>query len=594
MATKRFRGQEIGSYTPALDARIMDRLFVVGGRNYSFDSKGPKTDFGNRMLTPIPLRNTLEVQGTRIAGRAFVHTQDAILEWSTALDTWIPCYYLHEASTDGYENYRWSSAFLDRTIFFSHPAHGIFRVGVSDATLVNTFFKMTSVNVTGLPSTPLGIVESNARLCILTPTAVYWSGPSDGTDFVPTIGGAGFVVLASRIGGEPLAITDFSGGFIVWTTSGALLAEFIGGDNVFRFSVLVGAERPQNPLAVARLNVDQTLFLTNRGLFRSANGQTPEAVQPAFNEFIRDYLTQNPGAQGRLEYDNVRDRLYVLLRVQGSLYKRVFVLIPTLDSWGEFSSDCYGVLPMTGDSFGFVGYDNLARVWDEIPFRQVPSTEPRDLKYPRMLHKQMPVESIVSSPMICQHTEHLNNVSEGYYHPESDAIGALATEGLDAEIEVGYFRPGLIDDSHDGFIEIQSLGLGSYPQRLPTDLVPGNLEYDTYIEHYSKMYSPVEDWESLVDVDEDWESSTADDEEYGGAYALFSPSTYSIELRSSIDGYTYESTIPDRARFDAKATTFSCFTSGVLHTMVLGATDPGDIVQLRYLEMTLAYGGRLL
>lgn len=594
MATLRFRGQEIGSLTPALDARSGEDLYVVGGRNFSFDSKGPKTDFGDRLMTPIPLRDPTQVHGTRISGRSFVHTVDSLLEYDTGISAWIPQFHFWNVENPEITTRRWTAAFLNRTIFFAHVNYGYVRVSTLSEDTDQIFIRTTTAEAPGIPDSPLGIVETNGRLVVLTDTSVYWSGPSDGLDWTPAEGGAGVQVIADRVGGDPLVVTAFSGGFIVWTTSGALLAEFIGGAVVFRFSVLMTANRPQNSFSVVQLNQDESLFLTNQGLFLSKNGQVPQAIQPPFNEYIRDYLTLNPRATGRLEYDAVRDRLYVQLKTHAVFYDKTYVLIPTISKWGEFSERNYGVLPLTADEFGWVGQDRLVRKWIEDSSREaLPDTNQPELKFLRIPKRSVDSENIWSTSGICQNTSHSNQIREGFFALEADSPRSPTLIGLNAEIQLGYFHPGQLEQSADGLIEVQQIILGSYPMAIPTELVPGNLEYDTFEELYSQILRAVEDWESADPDPEDY-NILDEEEDFGGTFALLSPNGYDIELRSSQDGFTEQAIVPERARFDTKATTYSCLSSGTLHKLVLTANDPGDRIQVRYLEMTLGYGGRLV
>lgn len=602
MGTLRFKGGEIGSYTPAFDARNVEDIFVVSGRNYSFDTKGPKTDFGDRYATPIPLRAAIDVHGTRIAGRTFVHTEDSLLEYDTTLSAWIAQFYFVEENADPelqpgdlFAGRRWTAAFLDRTIYFAHVTYGWIRVDTTSTDTDQIFLRMLEDDFPGLPSSPLGIIETNGRIVALTNETVSWSGPADGTDWTPALGGSGFQILSARVGGDPIALTGFSGGFIVWTTSSALLAEFIGGETVWRFSVLMTESRPQNAFCVAMLNQDESLFLTAQGLFVSKNGKVPEAYQPGFNEFLRDYLSSNPMAEGRLEFDSFRNRLYVQTRTHPFTYVRSFVLTPTISKWGEFSERNLGILPITAEWFGWVGEDRIVRRWLEAPFRET-LPEPEELVnlvYPRIPKRFVDGANIWSTSGVCQNTSHSNQTREGFYATDADVPRSPSIMGLGASIELGYFHPGQIDQVADGLVEVQLITLGSFPQALPLDLVPGNPEYDIFIEHYSLMYAESEDYNDSILPDEDWDDDSGD-EDWDSQYSLFNLNAYDIELRSSQDGFTYKATAPERARFDTMVTTYSCMTSGTLHTLMLSANDPGNRIQVRYLEMTLAFGGRLV
>lgn len=595
MPTIRFRGQEINSLTPALDARNVDQLFVVGGRNFSFDSKGPKTDFGDRIMMFKPFKNAADMHGTRIAGRTFVHTPYALYEYDTAVETWIPQFFFHDITAYGFAGTRWGAAFLNRMIVLAHPVYGYLRCSTLTPDSSQVFVQFDSDSVPGIPDAPLGIVETNGRLVVLTQTAVSWSGPSDVLDWTPELGGAGAQVLAERVGGDPLAITAHANGFIVWTTSGALLGEFIGGDGVWRFTGLLASNRPQNSFCTARLNQDETLFLTQQGLFSSKNGAVPEAVQAPFNEFLRDYMARNPKAQGRLDYDELQDRWYIQLRTHHEIYSRTYVLTPTLQRWGEFSEPLYGVMPITNDVFGYIGLDRLPRGWLETPTREILPSGQVDWLFPRIAGRSISITNEWCTFGTCVDRPIGNLIRDDFYNYGVDSPAITHVKGLDAEIIIGYFRPTQVDNTADGLIEVQELALGSYPQALPEDFAPGNLWYDYYIEHYSLLNQNQEDWEDEEDDldDEDWNLGDSE-EDFGGPYALLNRYGYGIQWLASVDGYTDIVTAPELARFDTKVSTFSCVSSGIMHKLKLTATAPGEAIHVRYVEVTLAYQGQLL
>lgn len=600
MPTRRFRGNEIGPLTPALDARNVDNLFVLGGRNYSFDSKGVKTNFGDRYMGHMPFQFVTDIHGNRVSGRSFLHTPEAIYEWESTLDVWNPMFYFHDeyfesAIPKSFNGNRWAAAFLNNKIFFAHKVFGIYYVSTSPVAVQRIVTQINSTLVDGLPSAPIGMVETNARLVILTDTAVTWSAAADGLDWTPALGGPGFQVLAQRIGGVPINITSYAGGFIVWTTAGALLAEFIGGDAVWRFTAVPAVNLPQNTFCLAKLNDDSTLIGTVQGLYTARQGAALEPFRPEFNEFLRLYLTENPQAQMRIEYDQHKDRLFVSLRNHHEIYDRTYVLVPTLQAWGEFNERTYGIVPLSPTEFGWVGQDRIARRWIEQPFREAPAISTLNYRFPRLVKGFIPYlpDSVIESHDfgVCQHDSHVNAVREGFYQTDVDTPAAPSQQGLNAEVQIGYIRPSWIEEFSDGLIQIQQIVLGSYEQSLPPDLIPGNLEYDTFELHYERMYDPIDD---LDEGDEEIDLDELDGiDDLNGFASLFNEFTYDLSLESSLDGLTAYTVTPLRARFDSGATTYSCETNGVLHKMILKADNPGQMFQVRYLEFTLGYGGRI-
>jgi hypothetical protein len=79
----RFSADDFQGLTPSVDARKSEKLFALGGRNYVFDSFGPRSVFGNRFLTPYPLGAPESTQGIRLrlqtGDHVFVFTSDSFL-----------------------------------------------------------------------------------------------------------------------------------------------------------------------------------------------------------------------------------------------------------------------------------------------------------------------------------------------------------------------------------------------------------------------------------------------------------------------------------------------------------------------------------
>lgn len=345
--------QGLESLQPAVDYRRSGRVGVLSGRNFAWDAAGVHSAYASRLVagsTSIgqapAIAQTLDLkEAIHIALDGHIHrlvpasAGSPVGSWEV-VDDLLEQEYPNPQDTP-YNFRKWWAAYLGNKPYACSYNYGTFEVdlGVNPA----TYTKLDSGNTTGFPTAPvIAIAETNGRMLYLTESTFYWSGPNAPRDLIPALGGAGFQVIAERIGGTPFAVTETSQGAIIWTTSGALVAEFIGGDNVFRFWQLSTKALPVSSFAITRMPDDDYIMLTRLGLFMFNNMSQPQPITPLFNEFLREYLRLKSDEIGHVWYSITDNRLYVGMRPGGSSFSATYALDIVLDRWGIFSDQHIG------------------------------------------------------------------------------------------------------------------------------------------------------------------------------------------------------------------------------------------------------------
>lgn len=340
---------QIGSLQPLADYRKAGVIGVLEGRNFAWDASGVLSAFGSRLIaggssiSPFGrLAHEIEVEGNYFVGvwDTVYKLNPASAGSSTGVWEDIATLDLVQTSNpalvpDHFEGF--THGFLGGKGYTCSWNQGVYEINLS----TDAFTRLTSDTVSGFPpdSEPvIAITETNGRLCYLTAVGFYWSGPNDPTDLVPALGGAGLQVIAERIGGEPRAMITTSTGAIIWTTSGALVAEFIGGDAVFRFYELASDVLPLSQSATVKLPTNAHLVLTRLGLFSVVQAQTPEVVTPLFNEFLREYMRTRRLEVAHMWYTQADNRLFISFKTQSDTFIETFCLDLALDRWGVFNT----------------------------------------------------------------------------------------------------------------------------------------------------------------------------------------------------------------------------------------------------------------
>lgn len=585
MTTEVYRMSDVKGLTPAVDPTRSNDLFALNGRNYIFDAIGPKSPFGNRLLLPQPLVDSNHVQGIRLklrgGDRCFTFTHKAILEWREDTGGWRVIYVTDDTSV---QPYRWTFGFLSGNLFFCHPVVGIIQYNLdADAA--------SALTTEGTPTDALAICVDNGRLIAVTPEYLFWSDPSDGTNFSPKLGGAGFQKLAARVPGYPVMVSSYAKGVLTWTTGGVLRSDYTGDQETYRHRALNTEYRPLNSFCVFQSDENTIVILDERGFFQSS-GEPPTPFAPVFNEFLIQWLQANklrltdiPNV--RLEWDDRQRLLYLSYSMSRSnpVYEDAFVLYPPTQKWGQFSESHYGILPFrigTGermdDYFGFVDGDRQARYWLATGSREKFDPAPTDNLYYPPIQKPFHYEggdegTVLSSSGILNTvpTKPLNQRA-GYYPIDGGTPTPPTLMGLFAKIQIGFIRNGK-DVSYDELSELSQIMVRS-AQSGP--IARTSVDFNL-------APPPAQDFNQV------------DESAYYGVDEI-NYVNHGLMVIPTVDGISVFNGIvePMLVGFSRGGRHFSLSAVGLWHIIELTANDVGEAFHLRTLEITATSAGRLL
>lgn len=465
----RFAGQQIESWDPSVDARSIEngRLYVLDGRNYLFDSEGPKSGFGHRLMHGKSLGALTDVQSVDIQNQTIVFGSEGIFRQEykftqtrqilDATTTWTKLYDFDVNFKSHVGRTRWTGGFLNGDTFIANQLHGLLRVNQSNAVLYD---------VDGVPSNPIAISILGARLCILTKYVFAWSGPGDANDFSPALGGAGEQLLNQYMGEDPLGMTLFDNGLVIWGASSAMIVEYIGGDAVFRFDVLQTQLFPVGPMAMTSLVGGQNFMMTRHGIVIISGTKIDDQTLAVFNEFIRKLYNDISTLQFRLDYIIEEDLLFIQVADSNSYYDRTWVLRVGIIKWGSFDEQHLGVCRFgvpVGTS-GFADIQGLVHKFTATPDRE---------------------------------------------------ISGVGLVGLDSWVQIGYLHNPELTLGADTIIELQEL-LVSARKQFPPDAI---LEVDDWnLDYWDRPGTfTIEDWNIPADAPtyigyEDWNDDSFDED----------------------------------------------------------------------------------
>lgn len=584
MPTQSWRAIDIKGLTPAIDMRRSTDLFALGGRNYVFDSRGPKSIFGDRLLLPHPLGNAAHVQSVRLrlrsGDRVFVFEANSILEWSELKGSWKVIYVTPDTTL---QPYRWTAGYLNGKLYFCHPRVGLLVLDIASQIC-------GPHKGAGVSTAPLAICVDNGRLIVIDNDYAYWSNQSDGLDFEPKLGGAGFQQISDRVAGFPTMVTSYAKGFLTWTTGGVMRSEFTGDAAVYRHRNINTEYRMINSFCSTQIDDNTCIILDERGLFQS-QGEAPTPYAPLFNEFLLKYIQANNlriGQNVRIEWDDLQRLMFVSVSLSQNnpVYEKAFVLYPPIDKWGIFGDSHFGILPLRienssreDDYFGFVDDQKRVRYWRETGSREALPNGLVNLYYPPT---QKPIQlaenfsgAISSSSMIFNSwNDSVALEPAGYYLPSATVRAPATLKPLDAELQIGLIRFEDLRDSNDQITEVTQVFMGNVLSG-PKDVL--GLDFNLVPPGTSN---------------EDYATGTGQ-EDYG--LDRLNYVNHKIELIGSNDGSSkFYSEIPQLESFTTAGRNYSCSVPAVWHILKISATEIGESFHLNAFELTAAYAGKLM
>jgi hypothetical protein len=541
------------SYQPAVDYRKSGRVGILAGTNFAWDASGVYSGYASRLVAGLSSigQSPALCQSIDAVDEMHVVVEDEVWELipsspGSPVGAWdniftLPKIQEPDVALVAYNNRKWSSAYLGGFPYACAWNYGVYRIN----TAVNpaSYTRLTSGTVPGFPSDAqptIGIAETNGRMCYLTKEAVYWSGANAPEDLTPALGGAGFQVIAERIGGIPYAITKTSQGAIIWTSEGGLVMEFVGGNAVFRFWVLSTQALPVSSFAITRMPDDDYIILTRLGLFMFNNLSQPQPITPLFNEFLREYLRSKPNETGHVWYSITDNRVYVAFRSAVIAFDETYALDIMLDRWGIFSEQ----------HIGFFDYG--------VSRGQLAYATPQG------------VASFLLSPI----DDRKNRES---------APGVYI--GLGSSITVGWIRAEDLVPHADVVQELQEIIVN---RLIPFDNVPIN-----YIdEEYITTPNPVVVDEGLIITG----GATVIDE--GNISFAETTVNYRLEVWTDIftlaEGEDDESVhIPDLVRQNRRSDLWVSLAPALYYRLRFIATDPDEFFRVNSMDLTVSYQGNL-
>jgi len=631
----------IETFMPSIDHRNAGRSFVVDGRNFLFGPKGPYSGFTSRILTPFPIGAPAEVQGMNIQDRTLVFTSDAILAWRTKVPfTWELLYAFNTGIAGNLEG-PWSGMYIDDQLFLSQPSRGMFSTELDPDSNKMWLRPRSAFDIPGLESQIRGMDVVHSRGILVNDSVIQWSAVGDMSDLTPALGGAGFQRLDAFVQGTYLGLNSFQDGFVVWTTGGAVIAEYIGGDEVWSFYPLKTQLKPVGRRAVARLEDGNIIFLSRHGLMQSNNSANVGPFSEAFNEFFLTTMFPEtgqltPNQYWRLDYDASRESIYLAESADGGIYNRTFVFNPTRDKWGLFSDKHYGLLPLTPDTFGFVDLQGIAHYFLPTYTREVEPDNSRGMN--RIMPALQKQGYVMSSSVVCRTAEFDASLPMEPYDPPQAGWYMGATQvpkagdpaSLDSWIEIGYVRPEQLQGWTNQTVEIQELKMSSPPSE-------PQFSNDYRTNHHKTWFYPeLEDWDSVATIDyfdttedwmvsddsddwlsapsfenedwlyaifplvtyiptefEDWNAGPDSTEDWNGPGPGLIPIDYGLEVRASQDGITFDATIPEMSRFNVTAQDWATISGGLFHRIRLSATEPWQYYDASHVAVTLQFSGNI-
>lgn len=586
MSSQKFNASDIKGLTPAIEPASSNDVFALSGRNYLFDTRGPKSAFGNRMLTPIPRGKPAHTQGFRLklrtGDRVFTMDGDGIWEWVESQGAFVAIYLTPDTSLTPY---RWTFGYLSGFLYFAHPVAGLLALNLE----TNVCVPHARIGV-GTPSEVLAIAVDNGRLIAITALFFHWSEPSNGLSFEPSLGGGGFHLISDTVSGNPVMVSSYTKGCLTWTTGGVLSSEFTGDAAVYRHRPMNTEYRPLNSFCVCRVDDSAVVILDERGLFKSQGGPlTPFA--PLFNEFLIEYVRLaklNQGVNARLEWDELSRVLYLSASTSynSPIFESCYAYYPPLDKWGQFNEAHYGIFPLkvqdsdrAGDYYGFADSQGRIVYWTGrgAGTREIhPSEGSLNLFTPEV---QFPVQpayddsGLVVSASASVHGFNPDGITgrEGFYSGSLTTTVAPSVQGLDSTISIGLLRP-TGPTAVDEMSELIGVLIRS---RVSGEENPATLDFNL---------TP------SLGVDLNLNQVAAD---YG-----VNPANYinhGLEIQGTLDGITvFDSMNPTLVNYVDGGRYYTCTVTGVWHIVKVTALEIGESFHVRTLELTAISSGRLL
>lgn len=377
----------------ALDPRTVEKPFVVDGRNFLLDVKGPYSAFTNRMLTYSQLFQPNNGFTFRVGTDAFIFVPGAVLKFDTLTQNYYPIY----TFTDSGDQWPWSMATCGQNYFFCRKGVGVIMYSLNGSNGVTPAAAGSWTKlVTNIPNDPRSVTQALGRLIIVGSDQTGWSSLDDGTDFTPSqVTGAGFQGHTIINGvAKGLVCKQINDGVAIYTDKGCYIGQLsLWSNSPFRWIPGDRGRIPINPFCFADIDDITHVILDKKGLYQTNNGIAYEEFDPIMSEYLRTEIfkdhnlwvdTGNITNNIRLSY--AKDLKYFFIHIARDaitpLYDYAFVRYNPRAEWGRFDYQHYfvGELsftsgPSLGFNFGFWGNAGYFRKFISDAFAEAYPTD---------------------------------------------------------------------------------------------------------------------------------------------------------------------------------------------------------------------------
>jgi len=618
----------------AQDRRQVPDKFVVAGRNFLVNTKGPFSAFGSVLITYEQLKNAHLFSTFRVQGKIFLFGTNAVFEYDTGSELYLPLY----TFTENLSIYPWTTALVGGVYYFLKQGGVI----ISYNPLTDKWDQVTA----NVPTNPYFIIQSAGRLIILGSTVIGHSALDNGTDLATDIEKkVGQQSIAIGGGGSPLALLPVADGFLAYLDTGIIKAQTIDSLSPFRYDALTNNTDfiPLSQYTIILMGVDVHVMLTKSGFYTTTGG-LPEVFQPLMNEFFKNELlpTFDLSVVGviKLTYFPERRWFFVSIAETQIVFKfsLAYVLDLARDEWGSFNRNHqnFGELSIAdgifkGFNFGYFCLNGCLHRFVDTPSVQAHPDRINGDKLPGNFHLfhidfegksrfEQGVAICVSNIQMETFDESVFQVGSNLYEFDvlltylspstaitTEQVSVLGTPNLiknDLNMQGGISMVGWkqyanefqsIDASIDvGLFAAKTELLFSDEMTLVTDLALG-------------MPAPPdgqmsEDWFTFQpDISVDWLNDVLSDEDYGAGAA--SGVVYDAEIIGTLDGTnTFQDQREaleerddivdaslDENTGDVKH--FICYNNGVYHIIRINALEVDQSFFLRIVDLQMKPGG---
>lgn len=334
MANQPLLTREIQGLLPALEAKNVNKPFVIDGRNFIVDFEGPYSAFSSLLASYNPFSEPALVETFEVEGHTFIFSAIGIFEYDVTSQMYQPLYIFNSPVTSYWP---WSAEKIGTVWYFCRKDVGIVRFDP-------TFWAFSILVASELPADPRSICKSYGRLIVLGATRVAWSDLDNGDVFDSSLAtGTGSQGTSAYAPGNPLVVKETADGFIYFSDKAIGKGQIIEIETTFRHFNISREYKLINPFAIATTDDLTHVFVTKQGLV-STNGQVPKPWQELFSQhLIRNVFPSLDSLSLptiKLYHDDDRDWFFISIASKDSpsLYGMAYALNLKRGEggWGRF------------------------------------------------------------------------------------------------------------------------------------------------------------------------------------------------------------------------------------------------------------------